>query len=216
MGGESQILARREAKGYFRGAPTMAPTKLDLYSEHRDEYIAPREPTLVDVGPARYLAISGHGKPGGTEFANAVGALYNVSFTIKMASKAAGSDYAVSKLEGLWWKEGTSVEWSWQLLIRIPEFITRKHIAEAVAKLLERGKDDAVSRVTLETLDEGKCVQVLHVGPYTAEKPTIAKMRTFATQKGLSFRGRHHEIYLSDPRRVEAKKLRTILRQPVG
>lgn len=194
----------------------MAPTKLDLYGEHRDEYIAPREPTLVDVGPARYLAISGHGKPGGTEFANAVGALYNVSFTIKMASKAAGSDYAVSKLEGLWWKEGTSVEWSWQLLIRIPEFITRKHLAEAVAKLLERGKDDAVSGVTLETLDEGKCVQVLHVGPYTAEKPTIAKMRTFATQKGLSFRGRHHEIYLSDPRRVEAKKLRTILRQPVG
>jgi hypothetical protein len=108
------------------------------------------------------------------------------------------------------------VEWSWQLLIRIPEFITRKHLAEAVAKLLERGKDDTVSRVTLETLDEGKCVQVLHAGPYTAEKPTIAKMRTFATQKGLSFRGRHHEIYLSDPRRVEAEKLRTILRQPVG
>jgi hypothetical protein len=194
----------------------MAPTKLDLYAEHRDEYVAPREPTLVDVAPARYLAITGHGKPGGTEFANAVAALYNVSFTIKMASKAAGSDYAVSKLEGLWWKEGRSVEWTWQLLIRVPEFITRTHLAEAVKKLLERGKDEAVSRVTLETLDEGKCVQVLHVGRYTAEKPTIAKMRAFATQHGLSFRGRHHEIYLSDPRRVEVEKLRTILRQPVG
>lgn len=194
----------------------MAPTKLDLYAEHRDEYVAPREPTLVDVGPARYLAISGHGKPGGAEFATAVAALYNVSFTIKMASKAAGSDYAVSKLEGLWWKEGTSLEWSWQLLIRVPEFITRKHLADGVKKLLERGKDDAVSRVTLETLDEGKCVQVLHVGPYTAEKPMIAKMRAFATSQGLSFKGRHHEIYLSDPRRVEAGKLRTILRQPVG
>jgi hypothetical protein len=194
----------------------MAPTKLDLYAEHRDEYVAPREPTLVDVGPARYLAITGRGKPGGIEFANAVGALYNVSFTIKMASKAAGSDYAVSKLEGLWWKEGTSVEWTWQLLIRVPEFITKKHLAEAVNKLLERGKDEAISRVTLETLDEGKCVQVLHVGPYTAEKPTIARMRAFATQHGLSFKGRHHEIYLSDPRRVDEKKLRTILRQPVG
>jgi hypothetical protein len=194
----------------------MAPSKLDLYAEHRDEYVASREPSLVDVGPARYLAIKGHGKPGGPEFADAVAALYNVSFTIKMASKAAGSDYAVSKLEGLWWKEGRSVEWTWQLLIRVPEFITNKHLAEAVAKLLERGKDEAVSRVTLETLDEGKCVQVLHIGPYTAEKPTIAKMRAFATQHGLSFKGRHHEIYLSDPRRVEAEKLRTILRQPVG
>jgi hypothetical protein len=194
----------------------MVPAKLDLYREHRDEYVAPREPTLVDVGPARYLAITGHGKPGGAEFAKAVGGLYTVSFTIKMASKTAGSDYAVSKLEGLWWKEGSSVEWTWQLLIRVPEFITRKHVTEAVGKLLERDKDETVSRVTLETLDEGKCVQVLHVGPYTAEQPTIAKMRAFAKQQGLSFTGRHHEIYLSDPRRVEVAKLRTILRQPVG
>jgi hypothetical protein len=194
----------------------MAPAKLDLYREHRDEYVAPREPARVDVAPARYLAITGHGKPGGAEFANAVGALYTVSFTTKMASKAAGSDYAVSKLEGLWWKEGSSVEWTWQLLIRVPEFITRKHLAEAVAKLLEREKDEIVSRVTLETLDEGKCVQLLHIGPYTAEQPTIARMRAFAKQQGLSFKGRHHEIYLSDPRRVEADRLRTILRQPVG
>lgn len=194
----------------------MAPAKLDLYREHRDEYVAPRDPALIDVAPARYLAITGHGQPGGAEFTNAVGALYTVSFTVKMASKAAGSDYAVSKLEGLWWKEGSSVEWTWQLLIRVPEFITRKHLAEAVAKLLEREKDEIVSRVTLETLDEGKCVQALHIGPYTAEQPTIAKMRAFAKQRGLSFKGRHHEIYLSDPRRVEADRLRTILRQPVA
>ena len=193
----------------------MAPAKLDLYREHRDEYVAPRDPALVDVAPARYLAIVGRGKPGGAEFANAVGALYTVSFTIKMASKAAGSDYAVSKLEGLWWKEGSAVEWTWQLMIRVPEFITRTHLADAVKKLLDREKDEIVTRVTLETLDEGKCVQVLHIGPYTAEQPTIAKMRAFAKQQGLSFKGRHHEIYLSDPRRVEADKLRTILRQPV-
>lgn len=193
----------------------MAPAKLDLYAEHRDEYVAPREPVLVDVGPARYLAIGGRGKPGGAEFAAAVGALYTVSFSVKMASKAAGSDYAVSKLEGLWWKEGSSVEWSWQLLIRIPEFITGKHITAAVAKLLERNKDETVSQVTLQALDEGKCVQMLHVGPYTAEQPTLAKMRALAKQHGLSFDGRHHEIYLSDPRRIEADKLRTILRQPV-
>ena len=194
----------------------MAPAKLDLYLEHRDEYVSPREPALVDVGPARYLAITGRGKPGGAEFANAVGALYTVSFTVKMASKAAGSDYAVSKLEGIWWKEGASVDWTWQLLIRVPEFITKTHLADAVARLMEREKDEMVARVTLETLDEGKCVQVLHIGPYTAEQPTIAKMRAFAKQQGLAFRGRHHEIYLSDPRRVEEEKLRTILRQPVG
>ena len=135
---------------------------------------------------------------------------------VKMASKAAGSDYAVSKLEGVWWKEGVSVEWTWQLLIRVPEFITKKHLSDAVTKLMERDKDEVVARVTLETLDEGKCVQVLHIGPYTAEQTTIAKMRAFAKQQGLSFRGRHHEIYLSDPRRVGEEKLRTILRQPVG
>jgi hypothetical protein len=193
----------------------MAPAKLDLYAEHRDEYVAPREPALVDVGPARYLAIAGYGRPGGPEFTAAVGALYTLSFTIKMASKAAGSDYAVSKLEGLWWKDGSSVEWTWQLLIRVPEFITRKHLTEAVTRLLEREKDEMVSHVTLETLDEGKCVQMLHVGPYSAEQPTIARMRAFAKQQGLSFSGRHHEIYLSDPRRVEVERLRTILRQPV-
>src|SRR5688500_20184176 len=133
----------------------MAPAELGLYAGRGDEYVAPREPVLVDVGPARYLAIGGRGKPGGAEFAAAVGALYTVSFSVKMASKAAGSDYAVSKLEGLWWKEGSSVEWTWQLLIRVPEFITKKHHAEAVNKLLERGKDEAISRVTHETLDEG-------------------------------------------------------------
>ena len=194
----------------------MAPGKVDLYAEHRDEYAAPKDPVLVDVGPARYLAITGRGKPGGPEFADAVGALYTVSFTVKMASKAAGSDYAVSKLEGIWWKEGASPEWMWQLLIRVPEFITRKQLSAAIAKVLQRSKGDTVSRVTLEALDEGKCVQVAHIGPYSAEQPTIARMRAFAAQHGLSFKGRHHEIYLSDPRRVAEAKLRTILRQPVG
>ena len=179
----------------------MAPAKLDLYREHRDEYVAPRDPTLIDVAPARYLAITGHGKPGGTEFANAVGALYTVSFTIKMASKAAGSDYAVSKLEGLWWKEGSAVEWTWQLLIRVPEFITRKHLAEAVAKLLEREKDEIVQSGAGDAR-RGK----MRTGAAHAHTPPSSNHRENARVReaaGLSFRGRHHEIYLSDPRRVE-------------
>jgi hypothetical protein len=169
----------------------------------------------VDVGPARYLAISGRGRPESAEFHAAVGALYNVSFATKMASKAAGSDYAVSKLEGLWWKDGSSPLWSWQLLIRVPEFITKKHVHDSVRKLMEREKDDMLSRVTLETIDEGKCIQMLHVGPYDAEQPTLSKMSAFAKTSGLRYRGKHHEIYLSDPRRVASDKLRTILRQPV-
>jgi hypothetical protein len=194
----------------------MPPDKLDLYASHRDEYVAPREPVLVEVGRARYLAIGGRGRPDSPEFDAAVGALFNVSFATKMASKAAGSDYAVSKLEGLWGKDDASSLWSWQLLIRIPEFITTKHLAQTVKKLRETGKDDIVARVGIETLDEGTCIQMLHVGPYNAEEPTLATMRAFAERQGLVYRGKHHEIYLSDPRRVEAPKLRTILRQPVA
>src|SRR5438132_8587388 len=122
------------------------PQKLDLYAQHKDEYVAPADPVLVMVKPARYLAIQGRGEPGGDAFQAAVAALYNVAFTVKITRKAAGRDYAVSKLEGLWWgkgKEGKFLDqpksnWLWQLLIRVPDWIQSKEVARGADALIKK------------------------------------------------------------------------------
>ena len=198
--------------------------KLDLYKQHKDEYVTPKRPTLVKIGPAKYLTIEGRGEPGGAAFQTRLGALYAAAFTIKMTSKFAGCDYAVCKLEGLWWADDGGCDfastlkdqWRWKLMIRTPDFIRQRQLDEAIAVLKAKGKDPAVADVKLETLKEGRCVQMLHVGSYDAEAATIAAISAFAQQQGLAFRGRHHEIYLSDPRRVAPEKLRTILRHPAA
>ena len=197
--------------------------KLDLYKKHKGEYVAPKTPTLVEVGPAGYLAIRGRGEPGSPEFEAKMKAMYSMAFTIKMASKFAGRDYKVCHLEGLWWgkrKGGDFMQlprdqWNWELMIRVPAFITQRHLAEALAALEEKGKGEQADQVKLAQLDEGRCVQVLHVGPYADEPETITAMKAFADERGLKYHGLHHEIYLSDPRRVAPQRLRTILRQPV-
>jgi hypothetical protein len=197
--------------------------KIDLYKLHKTEYAATRKPALVEVKPASYLAISGQGAPGGERFTASIGALYGVAFTIKMTRKFGGKqDYAVCKLEGQWWSDpGKDLaklpldQWLWNLLIRTPDFINDEDLRQAVAVLLKRGKGEDVKRVRLETLAEGPCVQMLHVGPYEKEHETIAVMRAFAEKQQVQFSGKHHEIYLSDPRRVPSERLKTILRQPV-
>jgi hypothetical protein len=194
--------------------------KVDLYRQHASEYVTPKTPALVRTGPARYLAVSGRGEPGGAIFTAKIGLLYNMAFTIKMARKFAGRDSAVSKLEGLWWREeGDDADdratWRWTLMIRVPPFIGAADRTKALKTLGARGKDPAVKEVTLVRLAEGLCVQMLHVGPYDREAESVAKMREVAVANGRTFSGKHHEIYLSDPRRVPAARLRTILRQPV-
>lgn len=198
--------------------------KLDLYKAHKADYAAPRKPALVRLKPATYLAISGQGAPGGDEFTASIGALYGMAFTIKMTRKFGGQqDYSVCKLEGQWWANGSDAglakapkeQWRWKLMIRTPEFIKEKDLEQAAGVLAKRGKGANVERVGLETLDEGDCVQMLHVGPYEKEHETIALMEAFAEKQQLRFHGRHHEIYLSDPRRVPPERLKTILRHPV-
>ena len=196
--------------------------KVDLYRDFNKEYVATRNPALVKVGPAVYLSISGQGAPGSNSFSEAIGALYGIAFTVKMTRKLAGKrDYTVSKLEGLWpdFSAGPVMpekdKWNWQMLIRTPKFVTEKEITQAISVLLKRGKGVEVQRVRLELLEEGLCVQALHVGPYEDEPVTIAAMKSFAESKGLRLRGVHHEIYLSDPRRIAPAKLKTILRHPL-
>ena len=170
--------------------------------------------------PAQYLAIEGRGAPGNVRFQACIGALYGMAFTIKMTHKFAGKqDYAVCKLEGQYFGDlagAAKEDWKWKLMIRTPDFIGEKEKAAAVATLLKRNKSPEFKEVRLETIEEGDCVQMLHVGPYDKEHETIEVMRRFAEGKGLRLAGPHHEIYLSDPRRVPAERLKTILRQPVG
>ncbi len=194
--------------------------KLDLYKLHKAEYVTPSKPVLVRTKPARYLAVSGQGAPGGTRFTACVGALYGVAFTIKMTRKfAKKQDYAVCKLEGQWFF-GTETaglpkdKWKWRLMIRTPDFILPEDLKAAVATLLKRGKSQEIEEVTLETIDEGVCVQMLHIGPYERESKSVALMQSFAEANGLKLSAPHHEIYLSDPRRVPPEQLKTILRLP--
>jgi hypothetical protein len=197
--------------------------KLDLYKLHKAEYVATRKPVLVELKPASYLAVSGQGAPGGDLFTASIGALYGMAFTIKMTRKFAGlQDYAVCKLEGLWWSESAANfaklpkdQWLWKMLIRTPDFIKDDDLRQSVAVLLKRGKGEDVKRVRLESLAEGRCVQMLHVGPYEKEGETVAVMKALAEKQQLVFSGKHHEIYLSDPRRVPPERLKTIVRQPV-
>ncbi len=196
--------------------------KLDLYKKFRTEYVTPKEPVFVLVGPAKYLTISGRGAPGGEHFKANVGALYTIAYTMKMAEKFAGHDYKVCHLEGQWWAEDgadfrthPSKEWEWRLMIRVPEFITQKDVDAAIKAALAKGKAALVGQIKLEDIAEGRCVQILHVGPYAEECSDVQKMQTFAEGKGAHLRGPHHEIYLSDPNRVPKERLRTILRYPV-
>jgi hypothetical protein len=197
--------------------------KVDLFREHKDEYAMPREPRVVLVGPGTYLSVTGSGEPGGEMFQKKLGALYGCAYTIKFENKLnRDRDFKVGMLEGLWWNGEFGSQatvptdrsaWRWKLLIRVPSFVTALAVRKAMAELRAKGKP--IANVRREVIREGRVVQALHVGPYADEPATLARMAEFAGQNGMRFRGKHHEIYLSDPRRVPPSRLRTILRHPV-
>jgi hypothetical protein len=197
--------------------------KIDLCKLHKNEYATPKNPVLVTIGEATYLAICGKGEPGGPEFTDRIGALYAVAYTVKMTRKFSGlQDHVVCKLEGQWWVDGQCQDfanvpreqWNWRLMIRTPKIVTPPELQQAAATLIEKGKAPNAGLVKLESFTEGLCVQMLHVGRYDRESETIGQMKSFGDENGLEFYGRHHEIYLSDPRRVPPEKLKTILRIP--
>ncbi len=202
---------------------TPADAGLNLYEKYKDEYIATDKPAIVDIGPATYLTLTGRGDPGGDAFKQKIGVLYTVAYTINMKYRFSGRPYTVSALEGLWWGDDDKRDlsdqpkdtWNWKLLLRIPEFVTEEELADAVKQSAAQPKNVAAEKIKRETLTEGRCVQILHVGPYDGEHENIALMLAFAKKKGLIPTGRHHEIYLSDPNQVAPENLRTILRQPV-
>jgi hypothetical protein len=196
-------------------------TSLDAYRAKRDQF------RIVDVPELRYLAVDGHGDPNTSPaFTAAVEALYPVAYTLKFASKRElGRDYVVMPLEGLWWAEDMAAftaardksRWDWTLLIMVPDWTDQQMFDAAVEQVRAKGGPARLGDVRLETLAEGRCVQTLHVGPFDAEAETLARMHDeFIPAGGLRRTGRHHEIYLSDFRKVAPEKQRTILRQPVA
>ena len=205
--------------------PSETPEKLNLFKLHRAEYAAGRTPKLVDVGPASYLSVQGSGEPGSEVFQARLQALYGVGYTLKFNSKASGRDYTVGKLEGLYGVDGQSLDdlerlpleqWNWRMLMRVPDFTGEEDLEEARETLAGKGKEGDFERVILESLDEGTCIQMLHVGPYEEISQATAAMAEVASRQGLEARRWHHEVYLSDPRRVPPERLRTILRRPVS
>ncbi|GAA0529678.1 hypothetical protein GCM10011581_29940 [Saccharopolyspora subtropica] len=181
---------------------------------------------LVDVPPLQYLMVDGHGDPNTSgEFADAAATLYPVAYKLKFASKQdLGKDYVVMPLEGLWWAEDMETftsrrdksRWNWTLMIMVPDWITQDMVGAAVAKVAAGRRPASLDKLRLQTLEEGTCVQTLHVGPFDEEAGILDRMHhQFIPENGLRMTGQHHEIYLSDFRRVAPEKLRTILRQPV-
>jgi hypothetical protein len=212
--------ARTRAAAALPQPVTARPAKkIDLVREFGAAYTGTRDPALLVLQPATYLTISGKGEFGGAEFQARLGALYGVAFAIKRNHAEAGRDFGIAPLEGQYWgkdqefKVASPTEWSWKLMVRVPDFVARGDLKRALAARREQGQD--ALGVKLEQLREGECVQALHVGPYATESETIGRMRAFAAERGLKLIGRHHEIYLSDPRRVPPAKLRTLLRYPV-
>ncbi|CAN7225232.1 GyrI-like domain-containing protein [Paenibacillus sp. LjRoot153] len=198
--------------------------KLDLAKAYKPYYTAPTKPELVVFEPISYVTIVGKGDPNGAAFANATEALYTVAYGVKGHYKKLEKDFTVAKLEGQWWVDGdprtalevSREEWHWKLLIRMPTYVSAEIVEEARSAAMAKKKElKVIADVGYETLHEGLCVQMLHVGPYATEPETLAQMEHFISQEQLSYRGLHHEIYLSDPRKIDPAKMKTILRYPV-
>jgi hypothetical protein len=198
-------------------------TKLDLRKELKRYYTAKRKPELIDIPEGKFLTILGKGDPNDEEYQQAMMALYGVSYTLKFHQKAKGRDYNVMHLEGLWWVNGgvfdlndpaPREQWRWKSMIRQPNFVTGEMVEEIRPSVREK-RGTMVDDVKLESFHEGLCAQVLHVGPYSEEAPTIQLLHDYITEQGYRMRGDHHEIYMSDPRRSKQEKLKTIIRHPI-
>ena len=190
---------------------------LPAYSARRGRF------DVVDLPPQRYLAIDGAGDPNtAAAYADALATLFPVAYALKFASKRElDRDYVVPPLEALWWAADMTAftsardksAWSWTAMILVPEWLDDDRVAAAIDRCADA---PAVDALRVLALDEGRCVQTLHVGPYDDEAPVLAELHDeVIPARGLRMTGRHHEIYLSDARRTDPAKLRTILRQPV-
>ena len=204
----------------------------DFKKEYKEFYLPKNRPAIVTVPPMQYLAVRGQGDPNQEDgaYRQSIALLYGVAFTIKMSKlgdhRMAGYfDFVVPPLEGFWWQDGqTGIDYAhkerlqWISVIRLPEFVTQTEFAWAVEEATRKKKTD-FSKVEFLRYDEGLCVQCMHLGPYDEEPATVERMHRFAEEQGfmpdLTEQRRHHEIYLSDARKVPPEKLKTVIRHPI-
>ena len=204
----------------------------DFKKEYNEFYMPAARPSIVTVPPMNYIAVRGEGDPNAEDgaYKQAIGLLYGIAFTIKMSKKGDHRiegffDYVVPPLEGFWWQDG--VKWidyarkdrfQWISVIRLPDFVTKKDFDWAVAEAT-RKKKTHFSRAEFLTCDEGLCVQCLHIGSYDDEPATVEQMHRYMEELGYALditeQRLHHEIYLSDVRKVAAEKLKTVIRHPI-
>ncbi len=205
--------------------------KVDFKKDYKDLYLPKTKPMLIDVPPMNLIMIDGAGDPNQIEYQQAVGALYALAFTIKM-SKMSGNqpqgyyEYVVPPLEGLWWVSGGAFffnerdNWLWTAMIRQPEFVTPAVFNWALEECRRKKPELDLSKARFETFTEGLCVQIMHIGPYRDEPRSLALLEPFIKENGLfnqtGSERKHHEIYLSDPRKTAPEKLKTVLRLPVA
>ncbi len=200
--------------------------KIDLKKDLKNLYNpSSKEFQIIKVPKMNFLMIDGSGDPNTSkEYASAIEALYAVSYTIKfMVKKQKVIDYVVMPLEGLWWAENMSAflmknkqSWKWTSLIMQPDFVDRKTVDEAI-KIASAKKDlPGMAGLRFESFEEGLSVQIMYFGPYSEEEPTIEEMHKFILDTGFKLRGKHHEIYLSDPRKTAPEKIKTVIRQPIS
>ena len=204
----------------------------DFKKEYKEFYMPAARPSIVTVPPMNYIAVRGEGDPNAEDgaYKQAIGLLYRIAFTIKMSKKGDHRiegffDYVVPPLEGFWWQDG--VKWidyarkdrfQWISVIRLPDFVTKKDFDWAVAEATRKKKTD-FSRAEFLTCDEGLCVQCLHIGSYDDEPATVEQMHRYMEELGYALditeQRLHHEIYLSDVRKVAPEKLKTVIRHPI-
>lgn len=204
----------------------------DYKKEYKEFYMPKDKPGIIEVPPMNYIAVRGKGDPNveGSEYKQSIGLLYAIAFTIKMSKKgdhqiAGYFDYVVPPLEGFWWQEDTEEidyahkeDFQFISVIRLPDFVTKDDFDWAIAEAAAKKKTD-FSKVEFLAYAEGLCVQCMHIGPYDDEPATIQKMHVFMTAQGyaldITASRLHHEIYLSDARKVDPSRLKTVIRHPV-
>jgi hypothetical protein len=200
--------------------------KIDFKKRLGALYSAPaRSPVIVEVPEMNFIMIDGAGDPNtSNEFQGAVQAVFSASYTLKFMIKKGplAIDYGVLPLEGVWWADdmtaftaGDKASWKWTLMVMQPEYVTAELFEQALVQARKKKNLPALDRLRLEAFHEGLSAQLLHVGPFSAEGPTVERLHHYIEQNGYRRRGKHREIYLSDLRRANPQKLRTIIRQPI-
>lgn len=213
--------------------------KLDYKKEYKDLYMPKAKPSIIDVPPMNFIMIDGTGDPNaeGGEYKQAVELLYGLSYSIKMSKMGTNKidgyfEYVVPPLEGLWWLSDSShfdfsikEKFCWTAMIRQPEFVTKEVFKWACSEIAKKKPDLDTSKARLQVFKEGLCVQMMHIGPFDDEPRTIEKIGAFIEENNYKdaisdiqpdgMIRRHHEIYLSDPRKIELSKMKTVIRHPV-